>query len=62
MWRRSLPKPGVVIAVILTPNYDVTAHGQHFLMLPASADNRSTRFNVVLQWDTELSRLAPATP
>jgi hypothetical protein len=48
--------PGTV-----TPNYDVTPDGQRFLMIPSTAVNRSTRFNVVLQWATELSRLAAAT-
>jgi hypothetical protein len=58
-----LPRPlfsGHYATGTVVANYDVTADGR-FLMIPATAVNRSTRFNVVLQWGTELNRLAPAT-
>jgi hypothetical protein len=44
-----------------TPNYDVSADGQRFLMLKAVGQAQaSTQINVVLNWFEELKRLVPA--
>jgi len=47
-------------AGITVPNYDVTPDGQHFIMVKEEV--AGGRLNVVLNWFTELNRLAPANP
>ena len=44
----------------ISPEYDVTADGQRFLMVqPLEQRSPSTEFNVVLNWFEELKRLVP---
>jgi hypothetical protein len=43
---------------ITMPNYDVTIDGQHFIMV--KDETGGGRLNVILNWFTELNRLAPA--
>ena len=45
-------------AGITMSNFDVTADGQHFIMV--KDDTGGGRLNVILNWFTELNRLAPA--
>jgi Tol biopolymer transport system component len=47
-------------AGITMPNYDVTRDGEHFIMVKDEINGG--RLNVVLNWFTELNRLAPAGP
>ncbi|MDA2937491.1 hypothetical protein MYX75_04420, partial [Acidobacteria bacterium AH-259-A15] len=41
------------------PNYDVSAHGQRFVMIKASEEAVPTQINVIQNWFEELKRLAP---
>ena len=44
----------------ISPEYDVTADGQRFLMVqPLEQRSPPTEFNVVLNWFEELKRLVP---
>ena len=43
-----------------SPNYDVTADDQRFLMVqPSEQESPTSDFNVVLNWTEELKRLVP---
>ena len=45
----------------ISPEYDVTADGQRFLMVqPSEQRSPATEFNVVLNWFEELKRRVPA--
>ena len=43
----------------MTPNYDVSLDGQHFLMVQQTGVARETPVSVVLNWHEELKRLVP---
>ena len=44
----------------LSPNYDVSADGQRFLMVKSSEQEQTpTQINVVLNWFEELKRKVP---
>ena len=42
-----------------TPNYDVSADGESFIMLAFGEDATPATFNVVLNWFDELEQLVP---
>ena len=43
-----------------TPNYDVTADGQKFLMLKSTVQPAAQQINVVVNWFEELNQKVPA--
>lgn len=47
-------------AGITIPNYDVARDGERFIMV--KDESGAARLNVVLNWRTELERIAPAAP
>ena len=47
-------------ASITIPNYDVGPNGRSFVVV--KNESELSRLDVVLNWFTELKRLAPATP
>jgi hypothetical protein len=49
-----------LLSTSLPSTFDVTADGQHFLMIKQSElELPATHLNIVLNWDQELLRLVP---